>query len=194
MPNTFNVRTRRAVLVLLGALLLGGCIRSGAVLRSDEAVPVAVAVVLASVDERAVQGGPDAVDRRIADALEARNLVMVPVAAERFVEPFTRARTTPHRLTFLAEEVDGAPVVLLIESTVRFSSQINGRYRWTVDVEATLGHPDGPEPLATRSFTVPVALVYYHEREAEALAEASPVIARQVGALLDGWIGARQAP
>jgi hypothetical protein len=75
---------------------------------------------------------------------------------------------------------------LSVESSARFSSQINGRYRWTVAVTATLT-PTGEPPLI-RTFTVPVHLVYYHDKEREALAEAAPLIARQVGDLLDAWV------
>ena len=43
----------------------------------------------------------------------------------------------------------------------------------------------GPSP---GEFHVPVALVYAHQGEDEALTEAAPLVARRVGALLDEWI------
>lgn len=170
----------------LPLLLVMGCVKAGPVQRAAEPVSVGTVVVLASVDDPAVQLGPERVTERLQRELTARNLL--PVALTPDLEAFTSARTTSRRLELLEEEHD-VPLLLLVESTARFSSQINGRYRWTVDVTTTLSPADHPEEALQEAFTVPVALVYYHEREAEALAEAAAPVAAQVGRLLDTWIG-----
>jgi hypothetical protein len=48
---------------------------------------------------------------------------------------------------------------------------------------------EGPGAPAARSFDVPVFLQYHHEREADAVDAAAPIVARKVGELLDGWLG-----
>ena len=72
---------------------------------------------------------------------------------------------------------------LLVESEVAYYSLLSGRYRWTVDVTLTLV-PAG----LTDHFEVPVFLEFQHEREAEALAAATPVITRHVDDLIDDWL------
>ena len=50
----------------------------------------------------------------------------------------------------------------------------------------------GTESLAqgvTEVYQVPVFLQFHHQREAEALEEAAPVIARKVALLVDGYLG-----
>lgn len=158
---------------LIGLLLLGGCIKAEPVVAAAEAVPVAVGSVVASVDGPTV-AAPEAVIRALTEQLALRNLP--PTVIDVVGGP-----TTTARLGLLAGT---APVALLVESTARFSSQINGRYRWTIDVVATLAPSDRAATRVER-FTVAVALVYSHEREEAALAEAAPQIARRVGILLD---------
>jgi len=76
--------------------------------------------------------------------------------------------------------------LLLVETRPVYYSELNGQYRWTVDVSITLG---GASALYSRNFEVPVFLRYHHEREADAVNAASPVVARQVGEMLDAWLG-----
>jgi hypothetical protein len=141
-------------------LLLLGCLKPTLV-QAPTPLPVAVWTVQ---NQGVPEPAPTPLSQQIFAEVERRGL-----RAEEGTLPATDAQAS-----------------LTVESTARFSSQINGRYRWTVAVTATLAPPDG-SPM-TRSFTVPVHLVYYHDKEAEALVEATPLIARQVGDLLDTWI------
>ncbi|MCB9677112.1 MAG: hypothetical protein H6737_18490 [Alphaproteobacteria bacterium] len=164
---------------ILLALLLAGCPKP-TTLQAPAPVPVRVGSVLESATEGPVEADTTALDAIVAE-IEARNLT--PVAVE---------VSGPHRkrLEMLAQGASGG-VILLVESTARYSTQMNGRYRWTVEVEAKLADPEALDEAAVESFTVPVHLLYAHERENDALIAATPSIARRVGALLDDWIRAQ---
>jgi len=112
--------------------------------------------------------------------------VAPPALADRLADELTKRNLVPEKIEGLA--VSGSKAFLIVESSARFSSQINGRYRWTVSVNAIVSPAEGE--ASTKDFTVPVHLVHYHDKEAEALAEAAPLISRQVGQLLDDWIRA----
>ncbi|MEQ1502597.1 MAG: hypothetical protein ABMB14_10215 [Myxococcota bacterium] len=160
-------------------LLLASCLKPAPPTAAASPVPVSVAVVLASYDHPEVTPAPDRVDDAIAAELTRRNLVPTTVEVG---PPFTAARSTDARLTLLP---DGAR--LLVECAPRFDAQVNGRYRWTVAVDATIDAGRGSTG-ASRAFSVPVHLSYDHEREPEALSDAAPIGAREIGRLLDDWV------
>jgi hypothetical protein len=165
--------------LLVLSLVLSGCLKSTPPVAAPTAVPVRVAVVLESFDDTDIEGAPASVVEQITAELHKRNLVpqVVPVDPS-----FATVRSTEGRL----DRLEGDGVGLLVECAPRFSAQVNGRYRWSVQVEATLD--DGRADEVRRSFKVPVHLIYDHQEEAAALAEAAPIVARQVGLLLDEWI------
>ncbi|MCB9766526.1 MAG: hypothetical protein H6739_42520, partial [Alphaproteobacteria bacterium] len=78
-----------------------------------------------------------------------------------------------------------AELLVLVETQVEFYSQMNGRFRWTVSVDLSVAPRDDLAQTVSASFTVPVFLQFHHEQEPEALAQAAPVIERQLGYLLD---------
>ena len=51
---------------------------------------------------------------------------------------FRMKRTTALRLAVLASANEEAELLLLVETRTRFYSQLNGRYRWTVDAKISL--------------------------------------------------------
>jgi hypothetical protein len=112
--------------------------------------------------------------------LEARGFS--PTASSRADALATRFQATrsPEQHVAFAR-ADG--VVLLVEVRPVFFSLMNGRYRWTVGVELALLEP--ARDAVRESFDVPVFLAHQHEREAAALAAASPAIARRLGRMLD---------
>jgi len=140
-------------------LMLVACLKPS-VLQAPQPTPVEWVALL---DQGTPEPAPVALQEKLEVEISKRGLVPQEVAAP-----------------------TGDLPSLVVESSARFSSQINGRYRWTVAVTATITPTEGPP--STRSFTVPVHLVYYHDKEVEALSEAAPLIARQVGDLLDAWI------
>lgn len=159
---------------------LVACLKPSPPIGAASRTPVRVAVVLESYDSPTVEPAPPAVLARLADTFAERNLD--PVAVDpTATAAFGQARSTEARRALL--ETDAAPV-LLLECAPRFSAQVNGRYRWTVEVAATIG----PAHADLRQFTVPVHLMYAHEQEEEALTEAAPLVARELGRLLDDWL------
>lgn len=151
--------------------------------------PAAVAGVVDRADERAVDPLPKELVARLDAVLQERNLPPHAIADAAVTQAFAGRRTTPQRLAWLAERADGAPLLLLVETEVAFYSQLEGRYRWTVEVHLTIASTSDPGASVTRSFEVPVFLQFHHEREPEALDAAAPVIERRLASLVDAWLG-----
>jgi hypothetical protein len=168
---------------------LVACIKPAAVPQAATRVSVVTASVVESFDVPEVDGAPAVVVERISDALAARNLEGTAADPASWSDAFASRRTTAARLEILADR--GGEAVLLVELAPRFSAQVNGRYRWSVQAAVTLLPVAHPEAALARSFTVPVHLLYAHEEEAQAAAEAAPLVAREVGALLNEWLGAQ---
>ena len=95
--------------------------------------------------------------------------------------PFEGQRQTMQRL----EHVEDRPL-LLIETRVWYMSQLEGRFRWEVEVMMSLAGESGS--TIQREFSVPVFHQYHHQREQDALVAASPVILRQLGGMLDDYV------
>ena len=164
-------------------LLLAGCLKNPAVTQAPSPMPVAVATVLESTEAAGVQAVPDEVTDRLIGELERRNLVPQSLDGT----AVGAGSSTDHRIAWMTESASGAKAVLLVETEARFSTQVNGRYRWNVTGTISLV-PTGPEEPLTADLNIPVALVYSHQDEADALIEASPLVARRVGSLLEGWL------
>lgn len=165
-------------------LILAACLAGKLPARVAEPAPLSVLPIMESVDDGAVAAAPPALARALASAVEARGLSPETVGIEPLLVGMAAHRDTAGRLALADDGIDGP--LLLVESRVAFYSQISGRYRWVVEVHATIA-PGGP----TASFEVPVFLQHHHEVEDAALAEAAPVIARRVGQVLDAWVSSR---
>lgn len=172
------------------ALALTACIKQPGVVKAPSPMDAAVVGVLDPQDGGPVVGLPDRVTDRVSRALTLRGLTPAPLATPRLVEAFGSRRVTKQRVAWLADGNTAAPLVVLIEAEALYYSQIEGRNRWTVNVTATVADPDAPETGLTSSFEVPVILQFVHEKEPRALEEAAPIIERQVGHLLDQYLGA----
>ncbi len=182
---------RTLLLAPVLALVLACAPKSG-VVQAPTAMDVAVVGALEPLDDPQVLPLPDAVSRGLSTVLSARNLTAAPVDAATWEGAFTKGRTTRFRVAHVALGTD-APLVLVVETFARYGSQLNGRYRWTVQVVASVAPSDKPEDAVTSEFNVPVFLQYHHEQEAEAVEAAAPVIERQVGHLLDQVLGGMAA-
>lgn len=155
----------------------------------DAPAQAAVVGLLAPMDGELVQPLPDRVAVRLDALLAARNLTPRGVADG--AADLSRLQTTGQRAAWLAEHADGAQYVVLVETAATYTTQIEGRFRWTVDVTATIAPASDPGAGASKTFRVPVFLQFAHEKEAAAVAEAAVVIERQVGRHLDQWLGGR---
>jgi len=179
-----SVRARAVALVLVLAALCAGCLGARSPERLAEETPIVVRVVLEGPEGGTLVPPPAFVERLDA-ALRARNLApaWAPTSDPHGREP----TTTEARLAALRAASPGPERALLVEARVTFFSQIAGRYRWDVDVRATITRRTAePDPSATRSETLGVAafLQYAHEREPAAL----DFVARQVVSAIAGLV------
>jgi len=190
------MRPRRIAAVCAITLpVLAACIPQRPPVQAPAGHAVAVALLMEQADTGSVAGVPETVRAEIASALGARNLGVSPVELGRFAEAFAIQRLTERRLRYLASLDVPGDLLLLVEAHPRFYSQLTGRYRWTVQVRASLARRDAVGDALTTERTLPVFLDYAHEREAEALAAAGPNIAREVGAMVDDFVaGLDSAP
>jgi len=163
---------------LLGMGLLG-CIKPSGPVQAPTPLDLRVVPIVASYADATVSAaGPG-----LGDALVAEVASHALRGALTEAGPALAARDTEARVAAL-----GAGPLVLVEAAPRFSSQMAGRYRWTVDVTlSVVGVGEGE----TRHFAVPVALVYDHEREQAAADTAAPAIARELREVLDHALAVR---
>lgn len=166
------------MVLILTALL--GCSAKNAVVQAPTAIDVSLAAARNNLDDRQVFTLPDPLLERITAQLTARNLTptVVPLSA------LDEQRLTSRRLEALEES--GAPLVLLVETEAEYTTQMEGRLRWRVQVTLSLDPADG-EPT-TSEFSVPVFLQFQHQDADDALEGAAPIIERHVGYMLDEYI------
>ncbi|MEC8277406.1 MAG: hypothetical protein VX026_06810 [Myxococcota bacterium] len=93
---------------------------------------------------------------------------------------FQSIRQTEQRLDAL-----GTPV-LLIETKAEFFSQLEGRFRWSVNCKLTLN--TGEQSALVREFDTPVFHQFHHQREAEAILAAEEVIRQQLRGLIEDYL------
>jgi hypothetical protein len=182
---------RRGLPLLGGALFavsLTACAPKTPPVRAPAPMDVAVVALVAPAAGEAVLPAPAALARRVAEQLSARDLRARPLAPESFAAELGARRGSARRLSWLVEQADGAPVVLLIETAAFPYSQIEGRNRWTVTATITIARADRPEDVAVAELTVPVILQFLHEREERAVEEAAVVIERRLARLLDEFL------
>jgi len=167
--------------MVLSLLLLVGCLKQPAAVQATTPEAVAVGAVLTSVDDGATAAFSEAAMSRVSAVIQARNLSVRPVPPEHLqAQP-----AGPYRLAALLQDAGDAPLRLLIEADARFFSQMNGQYRWTVELTLTLSPSREGATAQIDHVEVPVFLQYDHEGEPEALMAALPVLERRLGTLLD---------
>ena len=172
------------VLRICTLLLLAGCLKQPSAVTSGAPVPVALGAVLTGVDDGVTTPAATEVMERLSAVVSARALTPKPASGEALaVRP-----NSASRVSLLAEGAEAGGLLVLVESSARFFSQMNGRFRWTVEVKITLAPGGEPDHSVVDSFEVPVFLQFNHEGEDEALREGLPVIERRLGALLDSYL------
>lgn len=171
------------------ALLATGCLVKGQVgVSAPPGTEADVAVVYSPLSSEPPQAAPEALDLSVRRTLTARGLTVNDLDATRWSEAFEKRRSPIQRLSVLAEAGD-ARVVCVVDTEARFYSQLNGLFRWVVDVDVAVGLSDAPVDATTVHFSVPVFLRFQHEREAEAIASAVPVIERRVDRVVGEFLG-----
>lgn len=87
--------------------------------------------------------------------------------------------------------LNGPEPTVLVGCAPMFDTQVNGRFRWQIGCEIAVS--EGPARF-DRTVDAVAHLVYYKQREAEALDEAAPAVRRELGRALDAWLSSRQTP
>lgn len=172
-------------------MLLFACLPKQAPVQSLSPLPTDLVAVANLLESRDVRDGPAALYSAMEGLLQQRNLLPQRVEPEIWTAEFANRRSPGQRVLFLAERGPTERVVLLVDTTASFYSQMSGRYRWTVAVDAQVrAAPADKNPLSVQ-FEVPVFLDFDHEREDAAIAAAVPVIQHRLASLLDEWLGGR---
>jgi len=173
---------------LLLTLLLASCAPHAAPTTSASAAPIGLATALESDDHPTDTELPDRVMEALSAALTAHDLR--PVTLSAMPAAFAEAPSTPARLKLAATDAP-QDLLLLVEAHPSFYAQVAGRFRWTVDVTVTLARKDDLANAHTVSWSLPVFLQFSHQREADALSEAAPLLHRRLNAELDAWSATR---
>ena len=182
-----NRHLSAAGLCLVSTLaMIGACVpERPAVRRAERPRHVTVAYVIDRDDASPTTAMPASVRTRVDGLLVERNLLPAAVPSA-VAATLGERRRTQHRLEHLAT-ADG-DLLLLIEAHPRFYSQLSGRYRWTVQVRATLARREGLDAPLTADYELAVFLDFAHQREDDALEAAGPGLERELGRLLDDFV------
>ncbi len=157
--------------------LLSGCIKAPAVVAPTVVEsPVAQTwpawMVLELETDQAV---PSIVSDRLTTVAQQHNITLdvqpIPIDFERTT--ILRSATSP---------------TLIVETQAEFYAQVNGRFRWEVDVNIDLFN--GTEHTV-EELTIPVFHQFHHQRHAEALEAALPTLERKLHALLNEQLQAQ---
>ena len=119
---------------------------------------------------------PEAFRQRTETELSERNLVPKSIEHEALAQTLTRTRHTTRRIAKLHSLAADARLLVLVETRASFFSQLNGRYKWTVQARLTVADANSFEDLLTDDVDFPAILEFDHEREAEALEKVAPLI------------------
>jgi hypothetical protein len=182
----------RTVLTLI-PLVLASCIKAAPPVQAPQPWTVAIVTVLEAAERDTLAGAPETLTEALQRAADDRALNAVVQSPDSWLKTFTAKRTTEQRVEAVAESAR-TDLLLVVETDARWYSQIAGRFRWTVDVDVTFGRSDQAAAAARQHFEVPVALLFDHQRESEAVAEATPIIERRVTELMDTWLRAASDP
>ncbi|MDP7115362.1 MAG: hypothetical protein QGH45_25520 [Myxococcota bacterium] len=181
---------RHALLLLpMFGLLASGCFPKHVGVQAPTKMDIEVVPAVTYADRPEVTGVPDELAEALIGTLSSRNLTPTVMDTSTFAEPFAAKRNSLHRLTWLAGELRGTDLLLLVELSPRYFSLLSGRYRWTVDATLTLTDPADLEAALTTEVKFPIFMDFHHEREDEVLAASIPLLERHLGFLLDEYLG-----
>jgi hypothetical protein len=167
-------------LALALSLVLVSCLPRVPRQRLSDNAAVAVAYVVDPAYAGSPTAPPQELKQALAKELDEHNLRAVEVA----LEVVASQRLTDARFDALKKASSGAPWLMLVELRVRYFSQIDARYRWQVSAQITVARADG---VPVRDpFEIPVALMFDHEKENEAIISSAADVTKRAGLLLDG--------
>jgi hypothetical protein len=177
------------VFALLLGLTLTGCIKRPETRKLAQPTGITTAYVMTYPDRPDVSPVPEEVEQTITETLGARNLQPRAVAFDTIAKPFQRKRSTDDRLKLLAQQSD-QPFVMLVETRARYYSLLSGRFRWNVDLRATIASTANLEDRQTQNWELAAFLDFDHQDEVDALEYSAGPIGDRIGRLTDQFLGA----
>ena len=160
----------------------------------EPALPNGASGVLLTTRSPVETGGwvaaPVSLGDAVMDALAQEGLTLQLVTLAGREAALGNARTDADRLGAIAG--DGGWVVM-VEARARFFSQLEGRWRWVVEVRVCLGPADSLDRAVFDTFEVPVFLRHEHQGPESAIDAAAPLIGPKVARLLRQQLGAEPA-
>ncbi len=168
------------------AAALCGCIERSTPTPPARLTAVTVVVANESRKPRFIES-PVKLVRSLTAALRKQGLEPQFVEPHLFEAAMREQRSTQARLRTLAKNVGMARApddfLLLVETDSRFYSELEGRFRWTVEVKASLARRSATDSAVETSFSAPAILVFPHQGGNEALSYVAEPMADQVGRL-----------
>jgi hypothetical protein len=158
--------------------LLWACTPKNSSLMTTEAHDMYTISSLDQLDVRTSLPLPTPLHKQINEALQQRGIGPKSLQP---IEGYAELRNSNQRIQLFSERP-----LLLIETNAQFFSQLEGRFRWTVDVRMHLEASDGT--IFSRIFSVPVFHQFHHQREQESLEAAQPQILRELNQMLDDYV------
>ncbi len=148
------------------------CLKSSTVIQSS--TPIELPSVFA-LQMQELEPFPDSVGKRLQEIGLSHNVIIQPLELPQNMDSLSRDNTLQKPL-------------LLIATEAIFYAQVNGRFRWEVNVDLML--KDGETELQ-KSFVIPVFHQFHHQREAECLEAALPTLEREIHSLLNNYVSGR---
>lgn len=166
-------------------LMLLACLKPQ-VSTAPEGTTASLLAYEVEVGGESVQDAPEGFRSAMVESLAAVGVQASPLSVEG--RSLLNAHTPAQQLEALGAAEGDLAVVLRTEA--RFFSQLNGRFRWVVVVDATVMPGDGPDDALTESIEVPVFLNFQHQGADDAIDAAGPVVdprlRRMVGTVAAG--------
>lgn len=152
--------------------LLTACLKSPAVVSSPSAEQWPTWMILEMEQDESV---PTSVSNRLTEVAQEHNITL-------------QLQPTPADFEIAKHVGTVESPVLVLESRAEFYAQVNGRFRWEVDVKIDIF--DGTDHIS-EELTIPVFHQFHHERQAEALEAALPTLERKIHSLLNKQLSAQ---
>ena len=171
----------RFLLVFLSIMTLG-CLPKSAPLPAIHGTSVDVVVLQNTPNTTDWAPGPTAVTHALREAFTESGLKASTNTGT--AEPSNTARTFEARFASQKPANDGE-LILYVEISARYFSQIQGQYRWVLSGHIGASLQKGEELHNTQMpFEFPVFLDHPHEKETAAIEAAVPMLLRHTDRLL----------
>ena len=152
--------------------LLIACLKPQTVVQSSQPVELPSVFALQMQDSEPM---PTEVQKRLEEIAKIHNVTIQPLSFPQNIDALSRDDSEQNPL-------------LIIDTQAIFYAQVNGRFRWEVNVDLVLR--DGDVQLE-KTITIPVFHQFHHQREAECLEAALPTLERELHSLLNTYLSGR---